>query len=195
MFLRQQSPLRLALYCLMKVKRTGQFVNERSHKSRGSRFDHHLGVGVNRLTVLVLVGRGDEYGDAISSVNARCVRASSRRWPLSVTIVGIVGRNSLSSVCTSTLLSLSLILDIALTRCEARRHRVFIHPHSDYLNLDTAGDRSRPRCLGASGSQRKAHRPQPRERARRPRAAAPDDTHTPRFLSNSCCPSWVGTAP
>ena len=44
------------------VERARELVCECPHESRGSRFDHHLGVGVDSLTVLVLEAtRESEY--------------------------------------------------------------------------------------------------------------------------------------
>jgi len=58
-------------YIWVTIERTRKFVNECSHESRGSRFDYHLSVGVNRLTVLVLLSRGDEYRDTFLKILLR----------------------------------------------------------------------------------------------------------------------------
>ena len=53
---------KVSKYLAVTVERTREFVNEGPHESHGSRFDHHLGVGVDSLTVLVLEAtRESEY--------------------------------------------------------------------------------------------------------------------------------------
>lgn len=50
------------------VERTRESINEGPHESCGSRLDHHPGIGMNCLAVLVLVGCGDKYGDALVKI-------------------------------------------------------------------------------------------------------------------------------
>jgi len=47
------------------VERAREFVDEGPHGFFRPQFDYRLSVGVNRLTVLVLVRRGDKYRNTI----------------------------------------------------------------------------------------------------------------------------------
>ena len=55
------------------VERTREFVNEGPNESRCSGLNHHLCIRVNRLAVLVLVGRRDKYGITLFEIILRDV--------------------------------------------------------------------------------------------------------------------------
>ena len=76
----------LVKQCGITIERAREFVHECSHESRSSRLDHHLGVGVNRLTVLVFVGRWDKHGNALVEILLRYVseRRALRACPAAV---------------------------------------------------------------------------------------------------------------
>jgi hypothetical protein len=74
---------KVSKHLAVTVERTREFVNEGSHKSPGSRFNQHLGIGVDHLTVLVLVSRRDEYGDALLKI---LLRYASERVALRVEV-------------------------------------------------------------------------------------------------------------
>jgi NAD(P)H-hydrate repair Nnr-like enzyme with NAD(P)H-hydrate epimerase domain len=83
------------------VERTWEHVYERPHEPLGPRLNHKLGVDMYCLTVLILVGHGDEHGDTLLNILPRDV---SERIALRVeTSVRVYRPDDLTALVTAYL--------------------------------------------------------------------------------------------